>query len=83
MVSSNARGRGIGRAMCEHSQTEAVKLGFKAMQFNLVVSANKGAIKLWTDMGFSIVGILPQAFEHKDLAFVDAVVMYKLLENQE
>ena len=82
MVSSFARGRGVGRAMCEHSQTEAVTLGFKAMQFNLVVSTNKGAIKLWTDMGFSMVGTLPQAFKHKDLGFVDAVVMYKLLGNQ-
>jgi L-amino acid N-acyltransferase YncA len=82
MVSSPARGRGIGRAMCEHSQTEAVKLGFKAMQFNLVVSTNKGAIKLWTDMGFSMVGTLPHAFKHKNLGFVDAVVMYKLLEDQ-
>ena len=79
MVGRNARRRGIGRAMCEHSQNEARKLGFRAMQFNLVVSTNKNAIKLWKDLGFSIVGNLPQAFKHKDTGFVDAVVMYKLL----
>ena len=80
MVSRSARGRGIGRAMCQHSQTEAVKLGFKAMQFNLVVSTNKGAIKLWQDLGFSIVGTLPKAFRHKKRGLVDAFVMYKLFE---
>ena len=79
MVSRNERHQGIGRAMCEHSQIEAWKLGFRAMQYNLVVSTNKRAIKLWKDMGFSIVGTLPQAFKYKDTEFVDAVVMYKLL----
>jgi L-amino acid N-acyltransferase YncA len=80
MVSSNARSRGIGRAMCEHSQIEARKLGFRAMQFNLVVTTNTGAIKLWQDLGFSIVGTLPKAFRHKKRGLVDAVIMYKLLE---
>jgi ribosomal protein S18 acetylase RimI-like enzyme len=80
MVSSNARSRGIGRAMCEHSQIEARKLGFRAMQFNLVVTTNTGAIKLWQDLGFSIVGTLPKAFRHKKRGLVDAFVMYKLLE---
>ena len=35
MVSSNARGRGIATAMCEHSQHLARELGYKAIQFNL------------------------------------------------
>jgi L-amino acid N-acyltransferase YncA len=82
MVSRNERGQGIGRAMCEHSQIEARELGFCAMQYNLVVSTNKGAIKLWKDLGFSIVGTLPQAFKHKELGFVDAVVMYKLFADR-
>jgi L-amino acid N-acyltransferase YncA len=81
MVSRNARRRGIGRAMCEHSQSEARKLGFRAMQYNLVVSTNKGAIILWQELGFTIIGTLPRAFRHKELGFVDAVVMYKLLVN--
>jgi L-amino acid N-acyltransferase YncA len=80
MVSRNARSRGIGRAMCEHSQNEARKLGFRAMQFNLVVTTNTGAIKLWQDLGFSIVGTLPIAFRHKKRGLVDAFVIYKLLE---
>ena len=81
MVSSNARGQGVGAAMCEHSQEQAVRLGYKAMQFNLVVSTNAGAIRLWKKMGFEIVGTLPKAFRHESQGFVDAYVMYKWLAN--
>lgn len=80
MVSDEARGRGIGRTMCLHSQAQALKLGFKAMQFNLVVHTNEGAIRLWQDLGFEIVGTLPRAFDHKRFGYVDAFVMYKWLE---
>lgn len=40
MVASAARGRGVAAAMCEHSQEIARALGYKAMQFNFVVSSN-------------------------------------------
>jgi ribosomal protein S18 acetylase RimI-like enzyme len=65
--------------MCVHSQGEAVDRGFQAMQYNLVVSTNEGAINLWKRHGFEVIGSLPQAFQHKQLGFVDAIVMYKLL----
>lgn len=80
MVASFARGRGLATLMCEHSQKMAVKLGYKAMQFNFVVSSNKGAIKLWEKLGFDIVGRLPKAFSHPAKGFIDALVMYKWLE---
>ena len=79
IVAPNARGQGIASAMCEHSQTEAVRLGFKAMQFNLVVSTNVVAVHLWKKHGFSIVGTLPRAFRHKVHGYVDAYVMFKTL----
>ena len=41
MVSSNARGRGLATAMCEHSQDIAKEMGYKAMQFNFVAQAMK------------------------------------------
>ena len=79
IVSTEARGKGIGKTMCLHSLDEAKKLGYKAMQYNLVVSTNKGAVKLWESCGFKIVGTLPKVFNHKELGFVDAFVMFKEL----
>src|ERR1043166_961979 len=79
MVGIEGRGKGIGKAMCEHSLQEARRMGFTAMQFNMVVSTNESAIALWQKLGFSIVGTLPQAFRHKELGLVDAYVMHRFL----
>lgn len=79
MVSASARGRGIGRAMAEHCLNEARRLGFRAMQFNYVVSTNVAAIGLWQDLGFEIVGTLPDAFYHPEKGYVDVYVMYRSL----
>jgi L-amino acid N-acyltransferase YncA len=79
MVSAGARGKGIGRAMCAHSLKEAVRLGFKAMQYNLVAATNVYAIQLWQEMGFEIIGTLPGAFNHKTKGLVDAHIMYQQL----
>lgn len=80
IVSENSRRRGIATRMCEDSQQKALSGGFLAMQYNLVVSTNEVAVRLWKKNGFHVVGILPKAFRHRRLGFVDALVMYKLLE---
>lgn len=80
-VSAAVQGRGIATAMCEHSQAVAVELGFRAMQFNLVVSTNERAVRLWQRLGFAIAGTLPGAFHHVTRGYVDAHVMYKPLVN--
>jgi len=80
IVDEKARGQGVASTMCKHSQEEALKLGFKAMQYNLVVSTNEGAIRLWKKHDFRVIGVLPKAFNHKINGFVDALVMYKQLE---
>jgi ribosomal protein S18 acetylase RimI-like enzyme len=74
-----AEGRGIARAMCLHSLQRARERGFRAIQFNFVVSTNERAVKLWRDLGFEIVGRLPGAFDHPEYGFVDVLVMYKQL----
>lgn len=74
-----AQGKGIARAMCEHSLERAKERGFLAMQFNFVVSTNERAVKLWQNLGFEIVGRLPGAFRHPEKGFVDALVMYRSL----
>lgn len=78
MVSSRARGQGIASKMCEHSQKMALELGYKAMQYNLVVLNNEGAIRLWKKLGFEVVGHIPKAFCYQG-NYVDALVMYKWL----
>ena len=82
MVSTEARGKGFATAMCEHSQTVAVELGYKAMQFNFVASSNEGAVRLWHKLGFDTVGRLPKAFNHPVNGLEDALVMYKWLLNE-
>lgn len=72
-------GRGVARAMCAHSLDHARGRGFRAMQFNCVVSSNVRAVKLWQAMGFAIVGTLPGAFAHPALGYVDVFVMFQTL----
>jgi len=79
VVAGHARGKGIASLMCEHSQAQAIAMGFRAMQFNFVVSTNESAVRLWQRLGFAIVGRLPGAFSHRELGYVDAFVMFKQL----
>ena len=77
MVASAARGKGIGGLMCEHSLREAKALGFRSMQFNIVVSTNLAAVALWQKHGFIIAGTLHGAFRHETFGYVDALVMFR------
>jgi GNAT superfamily N-acetyltransferase len=74
-----AQGRGIARAMLAHSLERARKRGFRAMQFNCVVSTNTRAVHVWKENGFAVVGTLPEAFRHPKLGYVDALVMFRKL----
>ncbi|GBG31462.1 L-azetidine-2-carboxylic acid acetyltransferase [Hondaea fermentalgiana] len=79
MVDPTQFGLGIGRAMGEHSIPEAKRLGYYAIQFNFVVASNKGAVKLWKDLGFTVLGTIPDAFQHQKMGLVDAHIMYSKL----
>jgi L-amino acid N-acyltransferase YncA len=79
VTAQHATGRGVARAMCLHSLDRARESGFRAMQFNFVVSTNERAVKLWLSLGFDTVGCLPGAFLHPTLGYVDALVMYRSL----
>lgn len=79
ITSPTATGRGIARRMCEHSLEHARARGYRAMQFNFVVSTNARAVRLWESLGFAIVGRLPSAFLHPADGYVDAFVMYRAL----
>ena len=77
VVAQHCRGQGIGSCLCQHSLQESRRLGFRAMQFNLVVSTNTAGIRCWQRNGFQVVGTLPGAFRHKQLGYVDALVMFQ------
>lgn len=79
MVASDAQGSGVGRRMAEHCLGEARRLGFRAMQFNFVISTNESAIRLWQKLGFKTVGTLPGAFRHPKRGYVDVYVMFRSL----
>jgi ribosomal protein S18 acetylase RimI-like enzyme len=74
-----AQGKGVARAMCEHSLISAKAMGFKAMQFNFVISTNTRAVALWQSCGFEIMARIPEVFEHPTQGYVDAFVMFRAL----
>jgi len=78
-TATEARGRGVARDMLRHALATARKAGYRAMQFNFVVTTNSRAITIWRDHGFEVVGRLPGAFDHPRAGYVDALVMYKQL----
>jgi ribosomal protein S18 acetylase RimI-like enzyme len=76
MTAVSGTGRGVARAMCTHSLDRARERGFRAMQFNFVISNNNRAVRLWQSFGFEIVGRLPGAFQHPTQGYVDVYVLY-------
>jgi ribosomal protein S18 acetylase RimI-like enzyme len=79
MTRAASVGRGVARSMCQHSLAYAKERGYRAMQFNFVVSTNERAVRLWQSLGFEVVGRLPAAFRHPTHEYVDALVMYQSL----
>lgn len=79
MVDPSARARGLGEILGRHALDEARRRGFRAMQFNFVVSTNAAAVRLWQKLGFAVAGVLPGAYRHARLGFVDVYVMYRTL----
>lgn len=79
MVDPARAGRGIGRALGEHVLQRARADGYRAMQFNAVVSTNARALHLWRALGFAIVGTVPEAFDHPTAGLVNLHVMHRRL----
>lgn len=79
MVSPDAKGKGIGRRMAEHSIEEARRIGYHAIQFNFVVKSNTAAVNLWKSVGFEVIGEIPDAIRHAKLGLTNAYIMYRKL----
>jgi L-amino acid N-acyltransferase YncA len=76
MVAEEARGKGIGRELCEYSIARMKERGFAGMQFNAVVATNVHAIELYRALGFDTIGTVPGAFNSASQGRVGLVVMY-------
>jgi GNAT superfamily N-acetyltransferase len=71
------RGTGVGTQLVEHSLREARRLGFDAMQFNLVFESNP-ARGMYQRLGFEEVGRVPRAVEGED-----ALIYWRSLDDVE
>lgn len=80
IVHHDHRGIGIGHALGVESLRAAAAKGYKAMQFNYVVSTNVQAVKLWQSLGFAIIGIMPQGYRHNRHGLVDVYMMHRFLD---
>ena len=83
MVHPDYRGQGVAKAMCRHSLAEAKRQECLSMQFNYVVSTNETAVKLWQAMGFTIIGVSPKSYRHKQHGLVDIYIMHRFLDDGE
>jgi ribosomal protein S18 acetylase RimI-like enzyme len=83
VVERGARGQGIGRALVRHCLDAAKASGYRAIQFNQVVSTNRAALSLYRGLGFIEVGCIPDAFKHDGLGYIAAYIMYKTLMNHD
>ncbi len=79
MVAAGARGQGVGRALATWVLSWARESGFAAMQFNAVVESNRAAVRLWRDLGFEVLGTVPEAFESATHGRVGLHVMHRFL----
>lgn len=81
MVARLHKGRGLGLLLGSHSLEQARHAGYRAMQFNAVVSTNTVAVNLWEWLGFVRIGTVPQAFRLPSGEYVDTYIMYRPLLN--
>jgi GNAT superfamily N-acetyltransferase len=79
LVDPAHRGGGIGRALGQYMLDWARTAGFRSVQFNAVVEVNTPAVRLWTSLGYEIIGTVPEAFDHPDHGLVGLHVMYQRL----
>jgi len=79
MVGPAARGQGVGRSLGEWVLEWAREHGYAAMQFNAVVETNVAAVALWRELGFEVVGTVPEAFESSSHGRVGLHVMHRFL----
>lgn len=77
MVSKTYQSQGIGRLLAQHCLDTAKKLGYLAMQFNMVLCHNRKSLSLWLSLGFKVICRIPKAYKIKENTYEDALVLFK------
>ena len=73
---SEARGKGVGRALVEDSMARGREHGFRVLQFNAVVATNAGACHLYEKLGFTQLGTIPGGIRMPDGTYADICPYY-------
>lgn len=83
MIKQSQRGQGLGTLLVNASLEIAKHKGFRAMQYNMVLQRNTAAVKLYSKLGFQVIGTLPQAVRNADGSYQDGYILYKSLVTKE
>lgn len=75
-VRSDMRGKRIGAALVKDCIRKAKELGFGVLQFNAVVATNTAALRLYKNLGFTQLGVIPKGFRMKDGSYEDIIPHY-------
>lgn len=75
-VSSDVRGKGVGRLLVSDCIVRAKQCGFGILQFNAVVKSNVAALALYEKLGFTRLGVIPKGFRNKNGVFEDIIPHY-------
>ncbi|WP_434006883.1 N-acetyltransferase family protein [Paenibacillus konkukensis] len=69
----------MGRTLAVHSLETAKRCGYRAIQFNSVVSSNTASVKLWESLGFERAGMIRKAFMNPMNQPLDIYIYYREL----
>lgn len=75
-VDRNLRGHGIGKALVKDCLKSGRELGYRILQFNAVVATNTTARKLYEQLGFVQLGVIPGGFLMPDGHYEDICPYY-------
>ena len=75
-VDQKLRGHGIGRQLVSDALRRLKDYGFRGLQFNAVVKSNETALKLYKDLGFTSIGVIPGGFRNKENIYEDIYIFY-------
>lgn len=75
-VRADLRGKHIGGYLVRDCMKKAKEIGYGVLQFNAVVATNEAALRLYKNLGFTRLGVIPKGFRMKDGHYEDIIPHY-------